>query len=356
MAETTAQVSEAAGHAEKVPEATVPTGRAGPERTIFIEAPSEEAVGLRIVCVSDTHDFQKGMPQPIPRADVLVHAGDFTCRGTRAEVASFVEWMKDLLREQVVKHVVCIAGNHELGLEPGRAKHPAVVRAHEAMRQSLHEIPNMYFLEDSGCSIRGLTFYGSPWTLPISGKPCGDWAFQLKDRPDAIGSKFAAIPEEVDILVTHMMPFGKLDELCEHNENKSTEESTAQELQEQHSQQPQQNSNHKEEGLSQALPQKGDLAESVEGAGKKSHSHDTEATNTKKRWKRIGSMELMRRVQDVAPLVHVFGHFHAGHGIVLPADGLRTTFVNAAICNEDYRPDQQPFVIQFTAPEKTATL
>ena len=59
----------------------------------------------------------------------------------------------------------------------------------------------------------GLSFYGSPWTLPISGKPCGDWAFQLKDTPAGIGVKFAAIPKGVDVLVTHMMPLGKLDEL-----------------------------------------------------------------------------------------------------------------------------------------------
>lgn len=51
-----------------------------------LKAPSVETVGLKILCLSDTHDFQKGMLHPLPHADILVHAGDFTCRGSKEEV------------------------------------------------------------------------------------------------------------------------------------------------------------------------------------------------------------------------------------------------------------------------------
>ena len=130
---------------------TADPASAAPERLVRVDAPNAAAVGLRLVCISDTHDFQSAMPRPIPKGDILLHAGDFTCRGTREEVASFVAWMCELLESGIVRHVVCIAGNHELGLEPGRAKHPAVVLAQQAMRQSLHDVPNMHFLEVCVC-------------------------------------------------------------------------------------------------------------------------------------------------------------------------------------------------------------
>jgi hypothetical protein len=43
--------------------------------TIQCAAPSADTRGLKIVCVSDTHDFQKAMSHVIPPADILVHAG-----------------------------------------------------------------------------------------------------------------------------------------------------------------------------------------------------------------------------------------------------------------------------------------
>jgi hypothetical protein len=33
---------------------------------------------VKMICVSDTHDFQDGMPHDLPKADIMVHAGDFT--------------------------------------------------------------------------------------------------------------------------------------------------------------------------------------------------------------------------------------------------------------------------------------
>jgi hypothetical protein len=125
-----------------------------PPMVVVVPSPSPAATGVRLVCVSDTHDFHQSMPAALPAADILVHAGDFTCRGASSEVASFVEWVRALMVAGTVRHVVCVAGNHELGLEPGRAKHPVVVRAHEAMRQSLRDVPNLHFLE-VGAWVRG---------------------------------------------------------------------------------------------------------------------------------------------------------------------------------------------------------
>ena len=35
---------------------------------------------LKILCVSDTHDQQAYLPHDLPTADILCHAGDFSCR------------------------------------------------------------------------------------------------------------------------------------------------------------------------------------------------------------------------------------------------------------------------------------
>jgi hypothetical protein len=49
----------------------------------------------------------------------------------------------------------------------------------------------------------------------------------------------------------------------------------------------------------------------------------------------VGCADLFERVVQVGPLVHAFGHIHAGSGV--EARGV-TTFVNASICDEEYRP------------------
>ena len=54
--------------------------------------------------------------------------------------------------------------------------------------------------------------------------------------------------------------------------------------------------------------------------------------------------ELLRvRVNQVKPLLHVFGHIHHSHGAVLKDN---TMFVNAAICTEQYVPSNKPIVIE----------
>ena len=46
-----------------------------------------------------------------------------------------------------------------------------------------------------------------------------------------------------------------------------------------------------------------------------------------------GSKELLMRVEEIKPRLHLFGHIHKQHGV--RKDGL-TIFSNGAIMNEDY--------------------
>jgi Icc-related predicted phosphoesterase len=51
---------------------------------------------------------------------------------------------------------------------------------------------------------------------------------------------------------------------------------------------------------------------------------------------------LLKRVQEVEPRVHVFGHIHGSYGRKQTG---RTLFVNACLCNEAYDPVNPPQVI-----------
>lgn len=179
---------------------------------IVVHLPVPPAVpALSLLCVSDTHDFHEDMLHgPLPKADILVHAGDFTCIGSREEVESFGRWIDSLLSQDIVGDVVFVSGNHDLSM-PLTAKRPVVRAAQEQMKRAITERPHVHYLEDSGCEVQGLRFWGTPWTTRF-----GNWAFQLPDSDDpefGLAGKFAAIPADgsVDILVSHQPPLGQGD-------------------------------------------------------------------------------------------------------------------------------------------------
>lgn len=58
--------------------------------------------------------------------------------------------------------------------------------------------------------------------------------------------------------------------------------------------------------------------------------------------KNVGCRDLLAAVRLIKPKLHVFGHIHCSHGII-EQDG--TTFVNAAICDEEYRPVNSAVVV-----------
>src|SRR4051794_39961846 len=141
---------------------------------------------MRIVCVSDTHGYHE--LTTIPDGDILVHGGDICRHGGLEDVDEFNRWLGTLPH----KHKVVICGNHDWCFQ----EKPAEARA---------RITNAVYLEDSGCEIEGLKFYGSPWT-PLF---C-DWAFMLPRGPK-MAAKWSLIPDGLDVLITHGPPEGIRD-------------------------------------------------------------------------------------------------------------------------------------------------
>lgn len=56
----------------------------------------------------------------------------------------------------------------------------------------------------------------------------------------------------------------------------------------------------------------------------------------------VGCVDLLDKVIDVKPKIHVFGHLHSGYGIKKIDN---TTYINASICDESYLPKRKPIVL-----------
>lgn len=189
---------------------------------------------LTLVCVSDTHGHHD--ITEAPPGDILIHAGDVTKFGGLDEVDAFNSW----LGERPHAHKVAIAGNHDWCFQ----RFPD-----EARRR----LTNAIYLEDAAVVVGGLKFYGSPWQPRFY-----DWAFNL-DRGPELAAKWALLPVDTDVLITHGPPEGILD--------------------------------------------------------------------LTRRWVRVGDADLLDRVRQVRPKLHVFGHIHEAAGVY---ESGGTLYVNAA--------------------------
>lgn len=130
---------------------------------------------LRLVVVSDTH---RSYYRPIPQGDILIHCGD-------SELSP--EQLSAWLSQHGHTRALAISGNMD-HLDGKHDKFPS----------------HIDYLQDSSVTIEGLKFYGSPWTPEFVG------AFQLYSDNDA-RKVWEAVPQDVDVLITHGPPAGTLD-------------------------------------------------------------------------------------------------------------------------------------------------
>lgn len=165
---------------------------------------------MRIIAISDTHTKEREIV--VPNGDVLIHAGDFTYRGRKNEFIDFLDWFLELPH----KHKVFIAGNHDITLDSSVREDLSLsiyLRSrlpkhwiHQEFFDRIKDIENVHYLENSGVTIDGINFWGSPAT-PTFGY---GWGFNY-DRGPEIDTIWQKIPDNTDILITHGPPFGILD-------------------------------------------------------------------------------------------------------------------------------------------------
>jgi len=145
---------------------------------------------MKIVMISDTEgDHRESI---IPGGDVLVYGGDIVSyRGVQkfgtyqSQLEDFIDW----LGSQPHSHKIFIGGNHD-----------DVLLAFD--KKSLPE--GVHYLENEEIVIDGIKFWGSPNTVEFFG-------MAFEEPEEKLEEIYKGIPEDVDVLITHVPPKGVLD-------------------------------------------------------------------------------------------------------------------------------------------------
>lgn len=144
---------------------------------------------MQIITIADQH----GDLTDLPPCDLLLIAGDVCPRADHTYgfqlawfEAGFIYWAK----RQQAKKIILVAGNHDFILERSDTK--------KLLRD---KVPNLTYLEDDYCYFSDYKIYGTPWQ-PYN----GGWAYNLYEED--LAKKYALIPNDTDIIVSHGPPHG----------------------------------------------------------------------------------------------------------------------------------------------------
>lgn len=225
-----------------------------------------------IDCISDLH----GHYPELEGGDLLIVAGDLTAGDKTEQYEQFFTWlcMQDHYRKKIL-----IAGNHDNGL---LETHPKKIE-----NGIYHNFECCEYLCDSGTEFEVLKIWGSPWTKRFEGMNPDCMAFTC-ETDDELLEKWAMIPHDIDIIITHSPPYGRMDDVQDYMNGK------------------------------------------IEN---------------------VGSFSLRERIRQIRPKLHVFGHIHERHGMQRPNLGFINCpgypiFVNASYVNERYEPVNKPIRIE----------
>lgn len=219
---------------------------------------------MKTVLISDTHCRLRKVE--VPPGDLLLHSGDLTFKGDIQEISQELRELGRIAKN--FKHgCILIPGNHDWLFE----------RNWDLAKQMCDD-EGITVLHQSGIQIEGLNLWGSAFTPFFC-----NWAFNVP-RGEALAEKWAQIPDNTDVLITHGPPMGILDPVERFNKR----------------------------------------------TGEVEIEH-------------VGCEDLYNRIQQLKQLrLHVFGHLHLGYGQLKVGD---LTYVNASICTEQYKPINAPISI-----------
>lgn len=219
---------------------------------------------INICAISDLH----GQLPQIAECDILLIGGDICpCKfgpgymSVQQKATNQMFWLRDVfgpwLDEQPAKHVVATWGNHDWIGEKAPHLSPKL---------------RWHMLCDESINLLGFKIYGTPWQPRFF-----DWAFNADE--DVLEKKWAAIPDDTDILVLHGPPYGF-----------------------------------------------GDLAPAY--------------TGVRNEMERTGSPSLIKRIREIKPQLAIFGHIHPGYG-VYEENGV--VMANVSVLNDKYQLVNKPY-------------
>jgi len=116
-------------------------------------------------------------------------------RGGKSELLNFLDWFKG----QPATHKIMISGNHDFFCQ---------MHSLEVIKET--EARGIVYLQDNGCELDGIKFYGSPWQPWFH-----NWAWNFSRNPDKYKSQaekiWNLIPADTQVLITHGPPYGIQD-------------------------------------------------------------------------------------------------------------------------------------------------
>jgi Icc-related predicted phosphoesterase len=146
---------------------------------------------MEITCIADLH----GNYPKLYGGDLLIVAGDLTAGDKLHQYVEFAEW----LDKQPYDHSILIGGNHDNMLLTRELSKYGMLNGND----------HHTYLCDSGTEFEGLKIWGSPWTLTFPG--INPLCTAFTGAEEELEAKFAIIPPDIDILITHGPPKGMLD-------------------------------------------------------------------------------------------------------------------------------------------------
>ncbi len=143
---------------------------------------------MKIVIVSDTHGRHESLG--VLEGDILLHCGDLC---DVSDSSDYALHKVDLwFGQQKFKQILCVGGNHDLALEQRVATGTRPILRHAT------------YLEDDEFIFEGVKFFGLPWVPQLY-----SWSYFQED--EVLRQKWAQIPDDVDVLMTHTPPWEMLD-------------------------------------------------------------------------------------------------------------------------------------------------
>ena len=155
---------------------------------------------MKLIGISDLH----GNLPLLPECDVVCICGDTSPIEYDRYLYKVQEWFKtqffNWVRILPCKKVIFIGGNHDFFLDMTWESKPAyVVEDLKPIKDLIAESEvsdKLVYLENESYEFEGITFYGCPSVQFLPG-----WAFRTPT-----GEEYENIPENCDVLLTHMAP------------------------------------------------------------------------------------------------------------------------------------------------------
>jgi Icc-related predicted phosphoesterase len=154
---------------------------------------------MKILFISDTH----GHTPHLPSADLLIHCGDICPRGEKLDFQIQLAWLLSM-KAQFPKGMILSPGNHDCVVEEERAW-AREMAMHHGVDLPVHERR----------VIGDVTFFFSPYTPTFY-----NWSFMADDM--ILANKWADIPDDTQVLVTHGPAKYVLDEVPSGNVGSET--------------------------------------------------------------------------------------------------------------------------------------